>query len=69
MQSGDEVFSPADSTQPCGTVVQAAAAPSGGFDAIASLQVAAAEQGGLSLGTQGSPITLQPLPYPLLEDI
>jgi folate-binding protein YgfZ len=70
MQAGDEVFSQADPSQPCGTVVQVATAPSGGFDAIASLQVAAAEQGGLSLGPQqSSPITLLPLPYPLLEDI
>ena len=42
---GAEVFHASDAEQPCGTVVQAAAAPGGGFDAIASLQIAAAGDG------------------------
>lgn len=69
MAAGNDVFQAADPSQPCGTVAQAAASPHGGFDAIASLQVAAAAAGGLSLGPQGAAIALLPLPYPLLEDI
>lgn len=69
MAAGNDVFQEADPSQPCGTVAQAAASPHGGFDAIASLQVAAAAAGGLSLGPQGAAVALLPLPYPLLEDI
>ena len=66
--AGDELFPADDPSQPCGTVVQAAAAPGGGFDAIASLQVAAAQAGGLRLA-DGSAFELLALPYPLLDDI
>ena len=66
---GAEVFAPTDLEQPCGVVVQVASAPGGGADAIVSLQIAAA-QGPLQVGTApGVPITLAPLPYPLLDDI
>ncbi len=69
MQAGQEVFDAAETSQPCGTVAQAAAAPGGGFDAIVSLQTASA-QGALQLGQPGGqPLTLLPLPYALLEDI
>ena len=69
MQAGQEVFDAADASQPCGIVAQAAAAPGGGFDAIVSLQISAA-QGTLQLGQPGGPaLALQPLPYALLEDI
>ena len=70
MAAGDEVFGPADTTQPCGTVALASAAPQGGFDAIVSMQTAAAQAGGLTAGApDGAPVELLPLPYPLLEDI
>lgn len=69
LKAGDEVFEGGDPEQPCGTVVQAAAAPQGGFDAIVSLQISAA-QGSLHLGAPDGPgLPLLPLPYPLLEDI
>ena len=68
LAAADELFSANDSSQPCGTVVQAAAAPGGGFDAIASLQVTAAQAGGLRLA-DGSTVALLALPYPLLDDI
>ncbi len=69
MQAGQEVFDAADTSQPCGIVVQAAAAPNGGFDAIVSMQTAASG-GRLELGQAGGPaLELWPLPYPLLEDI
>ena len=70
MAAGDEVFASTDADQPCGTVAQAAASPAGGFDAIASMQVAAAAAGGLTLRSASGPtLHLQPLPYALLEDI
>ena len=69
-----EVFHESDTEQPCGLVVQVAknpaTDPSGGYSAIVSMQVAAAERGKLTLGSaSGASITLLPLPYPLLEDI
>jgi len=67
---GAEVFSTSDLEQPCGTVVQVAAAPGGGFDAIVSLQISAAQEGALQVGAaDGVPLSLLPLPYPLLDDI
>ena len=66
---GAEVFRASDAEQPCGTVVQAAAAPDeagGGVDAIVSLQIAAA---GDALRVGDTALALLPLPYPLLEDI
>jgi folate-binding protein YgfZ len=67
---GAEVFSASDLEQPCGTVVQVAAAPDGGFDTIVSLQISAAQEGDLQAGAEGGvPLTLLPLPYPLLDDI
>ena len=70
MTVGDEIFQAADATQPCGTVAQAAASPTGGFDAIVSMQVAAFEAGDLHLGTASGPtLAATPAPYPLLADI
>ena len=67
---GADVFSTSDLEQPCGTVVQVATAPGGGFDAIVSLQITAAQAGGLQVGADnGVALSLQPLPYALLEDI
>ena len=69
MAAGQEVFADTDPEQPCGVVVQAAAAPEGGFDAIISMQVAA-QEAKLTLGAADGPVLhLLPLPYPLLEDI
>lgn len=68
--AGQEVFAGSDPEQPCGMVAQAAPAPAGGYDAIVSLQVSAAEAGDLHLGAaQGPALSLLPLPYPLLDDI
>ncbi|MBC7917170.1 MAG: folate-binding protein YgfZ [Rhodoferax sp.] len=70
LQAGDEVFAPDDEEQPVATVVQAAASPLGGYDAIVSGQIAAILQGTLQLGAPGKlPMTVLPLPYSLLEDI
>lgn len=70
MAAGQEVFHDGDAGQPCGTVVQAAAHPVEGFDAIVSLQTSAAGLGGLHAGSADGPaLQLLPLPYPLLDDI
>lgn len=69
LQAGQEVFEAADSSQPCGIVAQAAAAPEGGWEAIVSLQTASA-QGQLRAGQANGPaLEVLPLPYPLLDDI
>jgi hypothetical protein len=70
MQPGQSVFAPDDAEQPVATVVQAAPAPTGGFDAIISGQTSSIDAGALHLGdTRGPQLTLLPLPYPLLDDI
>ena len=67
---GQEVFHSADAEQPCGLVASAAPAPEGGFDAIVSIQTAAAKDGSLTaVSASGPTLTLLPLPYPLLEDV
>lgn len=70
LQAGQEIFHATDSEQPCGTVAASAPCPAGGYDAVVSMQVAAADGQALTLGgAQGPELTLLPLPYPLLEDI
>ncbi len=69
---GEEIFSVMDAEQPCGLVAACAPNPAGGFDAIVSMQTAAAADGagGLALGSSaGAALQLLPLPYKLLEDI
>lgn len=70
LAAGQEVFRAGDAEQPCGVVVQAAPHPDGGVDAMVSLQITAAEAGDLHAGSADGPaLSLQPLPYALLEDI
>jgi folate-binding protein YgfZ len=67
---GQEVFHSSDAEQPCGTVAQVAAAPGGGFEAIVSMQISAAQGGELHAGSaDGALLALLPLPYALLDDI
>lgn len=70
---GQEVYHATDAEQPCGLVAASSICPAGGFDAIVSMQTAAAADaadGRLRLGSStGAALTLLPLPYPLLEDI
>ncbi|MBA2672821.1 folate-binding protein [Ramlibacter sp.] len=69
LQAGQEVFEASDAQQPAGTVADAAPAPGGGWDAIVSMQVAAAG-GQLAAGSATGPaLAVLPLPYGLLEDI
>jgi hypothetical protein len=67
--AGQELFHESDAEQPCGVVAEAAAAPGGGWDAIVSIQIAAA-QGRMTAGSaQGAPVQVSPAPYPLLADV
>jgi folate-binding protein YgfZ len=70
LAAGQEVFHDSDAEQPCGLVAQAAPAPAGGWDAIVSMQVAAADHGRLAVGAAAGPtLSLLPLPYLLMTDI
>lgn len=70
LEVGAEVFAPDDLEQPCGTVLQVAANPAGGWDALVALQIAAAQAGALQVGAgEGAALTLGALPYALLEDL
>jgi tRNA-modifying protein YgfZ len=70
MHAGQEVFHVEDASQPCGLVAQAAPAPGGGCDAIVSIQIAAAQGGGLRLGgPEGAEMSLEAPPYPLVADV
>jgi tRNA-modifying protein YgfZ len=67
LTAGQEVVHESDPSQPCGIVAQAASSPSGGFDAIVSLQLSATAGGRISAG--GAELAVSPPPYPLLADI
>jgi len=67
---GSEVFHSDDAEQPCGTVAACAPHPSGGFDALVSLQLSALESGSVHAGSvQGPALRHEPLPYELLADV
>ncbi|MET1114668.1 MAG: folate-binding protein [Comamonas sp.] len=66
---GMEVFAASDAEQPTGTVVQAAPAPEGGWVALVSMQIASAGEALHAGGADGAALTVQALPYVLLEDI
>jgi folate-binding protein YgfZ len=70
LAAGQEVFQSAEPDQPAGLVAEAAPSPHGGWDAIASLQLAAAEAGDLHAQRADGPgLKLLPLPYLLLADV
>ena len=69
VQAGTEVFAASDAEQAVGTVVQAAPAPQGGWEAIISMQISAAPEALAAGSATGTPLTILPLPYTLLEDI
>ena len=69
VQAGTEVFAASDAEQAAGTVVQAAPAPQGGWEAIISMQISAAPEALAAGSATGTPLTILPLPYTLLEDI
>ena len=70
LQAGQDVFTPADPDQACGTVVQAAATPGGqGFDALVSGTLESMAAGWHLGSADGAALTQLPRPYALLEDI
>lgn len=70
LQAGQDVFTPTDPEQPCGTVVQCAARPDGqGFDALVSGTLESMAAGWHGGSAHGEKLELMPLPYALLEDI
>ncbi|MBD3892825.1 folate-binding protein [Hydrogenophaga sp.] len=67
---GQAVFHEGDAEQPCGTLAAAAACPTGGWNAIVSMQISAAAAGRLHAGSaDGAELQLLALPYPLLDDV
>jgi hypothetical protein len=63
---GTRLYSTAFDEQPCGTTVNAAAAPQGGSDLLAVLQLAAIASGDVHLGALDGPaLRLMKLPYDL----
>jgi len=70
LAAGQEVFAAADAEQPVGTIAQAAPGPDCRWAAMVSMQIAALEGGGLHAGTADGPaLQVEPLPYPLRDDI
>jgi tRNA-modifying protein YgfZ len=66
LAAGERLYSPAFETQPCGTVIDAAAAPGGGSDLLAVLQIAARDNGIVHAGAPGGhALEWLPLPYAL----
>jgi tRNA-modifying protein YgfZ len=67
---GAEIFHSADPEQPCGMVVNAAAAPEGGVDVLVEVKLAALEGGSVHLGAADGPLlTFLPLPYGLPTEV
>ncbi|HKR43331.1 MAG TPA: folate-binding protein [Paraburkholderia sp.] len=68
--AGVELFHSDDPSQPCGMVVNAAAAPEGGVDLLAEIKLAALETGSVHLGAADGPaLRVMPLPYALPAEI
>ncbi|PAJ85660.1 YgfZ/GcvT domain-containing protein [Burkholderia ubonensis] len=64
VRAGIELFHSDDPGQPCGMVVNAAAAPAGGVDALVEIKLAALESGSVHLGAADGPaLAFEPLPY------
>jgi folate-binding protein YgfZ len=63
-QPGDKLYSTATGEQSCGTIVNAARAPEGGYDVLAAIQIASAERGDVRWkALDGPALTFLPLPY------
>jgi folate-binding protein YgfZ len=66
-KAGDEIFSAASSSgQGAGKIVDAQPSPNGGYELLAVIEIASAEQGGLRIGSESGPeLVLSELPYEL----
>ncbi|MBU6438285.1 MAG: folate-binding protein, partial [Betaproteobacteria bacterium] len=70
LAAGDEVFHSGDPSQPAGMIVLAAAAPSGGHDALAELKLAALDGGTLHARAPDGPLLhVGTLPYALPTEV
>ena len=67
--AGDELFSVDMPGQPCGMVINASAAPGGGVDLLAVMQISSRESQKVQLhSAQGETLNFLPLPYSLPSD-
>ncbi|WP_109482655.1 folate-binding protein YgfZ [Paraburkholderia sp. C35] len=67
---GAELFHSGDPGQPCGMLVNTAAAPDGGVDALVEIKLAALEDGSVHLGAADGPaLAFLPLPYALPTEV
>lgn len=67
---GAELFHSDDPGQPCGMLVNTAAAPDGGIDALVEIKLAALDNGTVHLGAADGPaLTFLPLPYALPKEV
>ncbi|MEK6348760.1 MAG: folate-binding protein [Burkholderia sp.] len=67
---GTELFHSEDPGQPCGMIVNAAASPDGGIDALVEIKLAAQEGGSVHLGAADGPaLQFLPLPYALPTEV
>ncbi|WP_321809176.1 MULTISPECIES: folate-binding protein [unclassified Burkholderia] len=65
VHAGVELFHSDDPGQPCGMIVNAAAAPAGGVDALVEIKLAALDSGTVHLGSADGPaLAFDALPYP-----
>ncbi|HDR9199776.1 TPA: folate-binding protein YgfZ [Burkholderia vietnamiensis] len=64
VHAGVELFHSDDSGQPCGMIVNAAAAPAGGVDALVEIKLAALDSGTVHVGAADGPaLAFDALPY------
>ncbi len=64
--AGNEVFNEEMPGQPCGMVINACAAPGGGYDLLAVMQISSRESNNVNLGSpQDAKLNFLPLPYTL----
>jgi tRNA-modifying protein YgfZ len=61
---GAELFHSADPGQPCGMVINVAAAPNGGVDCLVEIKLTALDNGAVHVGAADGPaLEFLPLPY------
>ena len=68
-EPGAKLYSPTFGEQACGTVVNAARSPEGGYDVLAVIQIASAEKGDVHWKSLDGPaLKFLPLPYKVTTD-
>ncbi|KVE33057.1 CAF17-like 4Fe-4S cluster assembly/insertion protein YgfZ [Burkholderia sp. TSV86] len=70
VRAGVELYHSDDPGQPCGMIVNAAAAPEGGVDALVEIKLAALDSGSVHLASAHGPaLAFRPLPYALPTEV